>query len=165
MTCLLKRRTFRQIRLFWHLCQIFRRTVKLMKWPKTKCRCCLANETSSSRSFTCLRWIYIVLDQQSYIQGDSKVRKILNRISQQQQNNGNVIFATCRFNTRSLTQGSVSSLRKCQIRILRMFLPLEGSFRGKNFENFFTWVIHIRSIFKSLKLKNLIATSCCLWSK
>jgi hypothetical protein len=40
----------------------------------------------------------------------------------------------------SLNQGSVFSLLKCQIRIPRMFLPLERSFSEKIFENFFTWV-------------------------
>jgi hypothetical protein len=41
----------------------------------------------------------------------------------------------------SLNQGSVFSLRKFQIQILRMFLSLEGSFPEKIFEIFFTWVV------------------------
>ena len=36
-----------------------------------------------------------------------------------------------------LNQESVFSLRKCQIRFPRMFLPLEGSFPEKNCEKFF----------------------------
>ena len=49
----------------------------------------------------------------------------------------NRIFTT--LHRPSLDQGSVFSLRKCQIRIPRIFLPLEGSFPEKNFENFFMW--------------------------
>src|SRR5689334_15397995 len=48
------------------------------------------------------------------------------------------ILFTSIHNTLSLNQESVFSLRKCQIQISLIFLPLEGSFPEKIFENFFT---------------------------
>src|SRR3569623_2035934 len=53
------------------------------------------------------------------------------------------IFATFRFNAQYAfpESGKCFSLRKCQIRIFHMFLPLKGSFPKKIFENFFTWVL------------------------
>jgi hypothetical protein len=46
----------------------------------------------------------------------------------------NRIFATFRFNTQTFPEsGKRFLLQKCQIRILHMFLSLEGSFPEKNF--------------------------------
>jgi hypothetical protein len=64
------------------------------------------------------------------------VKKFFSRVKSRK----NAIF---RFNTQaipSLNHGSVFSLRKCQIQIPHIFLPLEGVISRKNFENFFTWM-------------------------
>ena len=50
----------------------------------------------------------------------------------------NVIFATLQ--TLPESEKRFFSLRKYQIRIPSMFLPLEESFHEKIFKNFFTWV-------------------------
>jgi hypothetical protein len=48
----------------------------------------------------------------------------------------NAIFRLSLQYSPSLIHGSVFSIRKCQIRIPRMFLPLKGTFP----EKIFTWV-------------------------
>jgi hypothetical protein len=55
----------------------------------------------------------------------------------------NRMFATFRFNTQYAfpESGKRFSLLKCQIRIPRMFLPLEMSFPEKSFEKIFTCVV------------------------